>query len=89
MLVSNYLRYLYSKENKQLRGVFYLLEHLTELMVKEVREFETNIVRSDAAGGNRYYFEDELLERLEETRNYGKPYKYVNFITKETKIFQP
>lgn len=88
-ILSNYLRYLYSKENKQLRGVFYLLEHLTELMVKEVREFETNIVRSDAAGGNRYYFEDELLERLEETRNYGKPYKYVNFITKETKIFQP
>lgn len=88
-ILYNYLKYLYSKENKQLRGVFYLLEHLTELIVKEVREVETNIVKSDNPKDNRYYFEDELLERLEQTRNYGKPYKYVNFITKETKIFQP
>ena len=89
-ILTNYLRYLYSKENKQLRGVFYLLEHLTELMVKEVREFETNIVRAGKEGGGRYYYEDELLERLEENNgNYGKPYSYTNFITKETKIFQP
>lgn len=88
-ILSNYLKYLYSKENKQLRGIFYLLENLTLLMVKEVRDFESNIVRADKAGGGRYYFEDELLERLEQTRNYGKPYTYTNFITKETKIFEP
>lgn len=86
-IITKYIKYLYKKDNKNVRGIFYLLPRLTELMQEEVRNVESNIVKTQ---NGQFGYRDELLPRLEKNNgNYGKPYTYVDFLTGKSETYQP
>lgn len=86
-IITKYIKYLYRKDNKNLRGIFYLLPRLTELVQEEVTKVESNIVKTQ---NGQFDFRDQVLIRMKKNNgDYGKPYTYVDFLTGKSETYQP